>query len=120
MSKLRPFDIRPTPGVRSPIVSPVRQRLSLEVSEELAIGQRMKLARVAADLDPDAVAAAFGISRRTYDRIEAGERSPKRAELVVFAQLTDQDTSFFGISSFEGESILSDIEPHVNGRENGS
>jgi transcriptional regulator with XRE-family HTH domain len=85
------------------------------VSDELATGRRMKVARVASDLDPEAVAAALGISRRTYDRIEAGERPATRAELIVFSNLTSQDPSFFGVTSSSTErAILSDLDPVVN------
>jgi transcriptional regulator with XRE-family HTH domain len=77
----------------------------------------MKVARVASDLDPEAVAAALGISRRTYDRVEAGDRPATRAELIVFSQLTNQDPSFFGVTSSSAaeRAILSDLKPRVNG-----
>jgi transcriptional regulator with XRE-family HTH domain len=49
------------------------------------------------------MAEAIGVSVRTYQRIEDGERPVKRLELVALADRTGQDISFFGASSENGE-----------------
>lgn len=73
----------------------------------------MRIARIAARLSPGSVAAELGISRRSLDRTEAGTRQPLWSELLVFAQLTNQDLSFFGASA-DGREILSDLDDSVN------
>lgn len=80
------------------------------------MGRRMRIARIAAELDPESVAAELGISRKSLERTEAGVRQPSRAELVVLAQLTGQELSFFGVTSdaAAGGAMLSDLKSRVN------
>lgn len=92
---------------------------ALVVSEELGVHRRVRLARSASGLPPEAFAEAIGISKRSYERGEAGSRQFSRAELLVVAQLTNQDPSFFGVTSgaTAERAILSHLAPRVNGGE---
>ena len=87
------------------------------VPDELEAHRRVRLARQAAGLTPRDLADALGISKRSYERSEAGHRRFTRAELLVVAQLTTQEPSFFGVTSdaSAGGGILSDLAPAVNG-----
>jgi transcriptional regulator with XRE-family HTH domain len=89
---------------------------ALVISEELPLRKRIRLARMASQRDPEAVAAALGISKRSYERGEAGERRFTRAELLVLAQVTGQDPSLFGVTSEvgAGSAMLSDLQARVN------
>ena len=90
------------------------EAIGFDDGEGLSVGRRMRLARIAAELDLDQVAAVLEISRRTLERIEAGTRPPTRVELVVFAELVQQDISFFGeTSSLSEEPTLPDPLPGV-------
>lgn len=49
----------------------------------------------------------LGISLRTWQRLEDGSRAPRPGELLLIAQHTNQDLSFFGASPDpEDERIL--------------
>jgi transcriptional regulator with XRE-family HTH domain len=74
---------------------------AMVVSDELSTHRRARLARIAAEIDPETMAIALGMSKRSYERAEAGARRFSRAELVLLAQLTNQDPSFFGVTSAE-------------------
>lgn len=80
----------------------------------MATGLRVRLARIAAGRSVQGMAEELGVSKWTYERIENGSRPARRGELVVIAQLTDQDLSFFGASSDEEASILPPPLPAVN------
>lgn len=101
LSRFGPFDISPPVVVNSPTMTEMGQQLA--ISEELTQGERIRLARQAARLDLSFVAAKLGISKRTLERTEADVRRPTRAELVVLAQLTNQDLAFFGVLSDESD-----------------
>ena len=94
-------------------------RSALVVPEELSAHRRVRLARHASGLTPKAIADALGISKRSYERSEAGDRRFTRAELLVVAQLTAQDPSLFGVTSDAAEegAMLSDLQPRVNGED---
>jgi transcriptional regulator with XRE-family HTH domain len=69
---------------------------------------------MAAGLEPEEMAEALGVSLRTYQRIEAGVRAPSPGELVIIAETTRQERSFFGTSWDEGERVLPPPLPPVN------
>lgn len=71
----------------------------LVVDITTALHHRVRLARIAAGRSRAELAEEVGVSKRTYERIETGSRSPRRAELDAIAQATGQDVSFFRASS---------------------
>jgi transcriptional regulator with XRE-family HTH domain len=79
---------------------------TLVVSESTGVGERVRLARIAAGLSPEDLARSLEISRRTYERTEEGRRKPSRGELVIIAHRTGQDLSFFGASLEDGPGTL--------------
>jgi transcriptional regulator with XRE-family HTH domain len=72
--------------------------IPFQLSAAASISSRVRLARHAANLEPEAVAAALGISRSSYFRSEAGVRPFKRGELLAIAGLTGQSPELFGLS----------------------
>jgi hypothetical protein len=57
----------------------------------------------------------LGVSLRTWQRLEDGSRPPRPGELLLIAQRTNQDLSFFGASSDPEEPrILPPPLPLVN------
>lgn len=68
---------------------------SLVLDAEVDQGRRIELARVATRREQDEMAAAAGISVRSYQRTIAGERTPRAHELEVWARLTGQELKFF-------------------------
>ncbi len=89
---------------------------TLVVSEATTVGDRFRVARIAAGLTPNEAARLLGVSQRTYERIESDVREPRRGEIVAFAQITGQDVAFFGGgSSVDCEArVLPDPLPGVN------
>lgn len=99
----------------------MQERSALLVPAGMAVGDRVRLARIAKRRTVAEMAAALGMSKGTYERIEHGSRPPRRGELIAIAQLTDQDLEFFGASLDEDEApILPSPLPLVNGEAAGS
>lgn len=93
------------------------QARALRVPEELTVGERVRLARVASGLTPKEMARQLEVSLATYQRIERGTRELRLSELNALAAFTGQDVSFFGASPFAGESTLPPPLPVVKGGE---
>lgn len=75
---------------------------TLTVSPETSIGDRLRLARIAAGLTQEEAARAIGLSPRTWTRLELEGREPRLGELIAIAQITGQDLEFFfGASSLQ-------------------
>lgn len=74
-------------------------RDSLLVPEETGVGNRVRLARMAAQLSRKEVARRLGLSMRTFDRIESGQRDLTPREAYTLAAITGQDVTFFGLAS---------------------
>lgn len=89
--------------------------LTLAVSAETALRDRLRLARIAAGLEQKDLAQAIGIGLRTYERIESGARPLRRGELIAIAQVTGQEVSFFGASpDADGAEVLTGGASPVN------
>lgn len=79
----------------------------LRLPDGVAIGDRFRIARVAARMKPREAANALGLSQSAYQRIEAGSREPRAGEVIAFAAITGQDVAFFGsASSVERDEVL--------------
>jgi transcriptional regulator with XRE-family HTH domain len=88
---------------------------TLVVPGDSSLAERLRLARVAARLSPEEMAAALGVSLRTWQRLEDGTREPRPGELLLIAERTNQDLSFFGASPDPEEApILPRPVPLVN------
>jgi transcriptional regulator with XRE-family HTH domain len=91
---------------------------TLTVPAEMQAAARIRLARIAAGLSRKEAARALGLSLRTYDRVEAGERELTLGEAGRLAQLTGQDHAFFFGASLDeegdGAGVLPPALPSVN------
>lgn len=71
--------------------------LPFNVPVDAPMSRRVHLARLAASLSPEDVAATIGISARSYYRAEKGTRPFARGELLLIALLTAQDPGLFDL-----------------------
>lgn len=87
----------------------------LVVPVEMVVGERVRLARLAAGMTRQNLAEAIGVSHSTLQRIEDGSREPRRGELVAIAHFTRQELLFFDASLAADEGgVLPPPLPHFN------
>lgn len=72
---------------------------ALRVPLGMTVGDRVRLARMAIGYTVAEMAEALGLSKGTYERIEQGQREPRRGELIAIAHITAQDLAFFAPAS---------------------
>lgn len=65
------------------------------------MGDRLRTARAASGFSQKEMARALGVSLKTYERIERGERDLRISELHALATATGQDPEFFGVTSLD-------------------
>jgi transcriptional regulator with XRE-family HTH domain len=78
-----------------PTVVAAPPRVQLKMPEGASVGEVFRIARVVRHLSWSECAAAIGVSKKTYSRIEAGTREPRDDEITRFAELVDQDEGMF-------------------------
>lgn len=76
--------------------------VEVRIPEDAGIGTVFRVARYLAGMRPKDAAEALGLSQSSYQRIESGERQPRAAEVIAFAQITGQSIELF-----------TDVEPGV-------
>lgn len=79
---------------------------TLQVPAEAGLGDRVRLARVAARKSQRETANALGLSVRVYARIEAGERDLWMSEAHLLSEFTGQDLALFGTPLDDGRRSL--------------
>lgn len=74
---------------------------TLTIAAGTSLGDRIRIARVVAGRSMEEMASVLGVSARTYQRIETGERPVRRIELVAIAEVTGQEFDLFGGASLD-------------------
>jgi transcriptional regulator with XRE-family HTH domain len=77
------------------------QTATIRLPQGVTTGDRLRIARAAVGLSGKEMARALGVSLKTYERIERGERELRLSELHALAAATGQDPEFFGATSLE-------------------
>ena len=77
-------------------------------TEVVSLARRIRAARALSGKEVAELAPAAGLSKRTWWRLEHGDREPVVSELGRIAEATGQRLSFFFGASFEdeGEPVL--------------
>jgi transcriptional regulator with XRE-family HTH domain len=94
---------------------------SLSLPEGLAVGDRIRMARLAIGMRPTEMARALGMSLKTYQRLERGEREPRLSEIHLLVEITGQTVGYFYGTTSPAEPVsatISDPDAAVNKEDN--
>jgi transcriptional regulator with XRE-family HTH domain len=77
------------------------QTATIRFPDQVTMGDRLRIARAASGLSRKEMAQALGVSLKTYERLERGERELRVSELHALVAATGQEPQFFGLTSSE-------------------